>query len=51
VLARPEFEQTTTATPHQGRDRILGFFFTDAPGADVVVVTDRGVELNTFAAK
>ncbi|KIY99368.1 hypothetical protein MNEG_8590, partial [Monoraphidium neglectum] len=39
------------ASTHKGRDRILGFFFTDAPGADVVVVTDRGVELNTFAAK
>ena len=38
-------------TPPQGRDVILGFFVSEAPGADLVVVTDRGVELNTFVAK
>ncbi|KAI8467181.1 MAG: hypothetical protein J3K34DRAFT_523928 [Monoraphidium minutum] len=39
------------ASTHKGRDRILGFFFTDAPGADVVIATDRGVEMHGFAAK
>ncbi|GBF89904.1 hypothetical protein Rsub_02608 [Raphidocelis subcapitata] len=36
---------------HKGRDRILGFFFSEAPGADFVVATDRGLEINTFAAR
>ena len=35
---------------HRGRGDILAFFFTDAPGADLVLVTTRAVEMNTFAA-
>lgn len=36
---------------HQGRGKILAFFFTDAPDTDFVVVTSRAVELNQWAAK
>ena len=36
---------------HRGRGRVLAFFFSDAPGADLVVVTDRAVEVNAFAPK